>query len=109
MLCANPNCRAPADQLLEGTLTMMEFETSPNDRMFYSQGGFPVFAARTRYFWLCAACSREFTITKWNSRGLILDRLPQGDASPVSMIDKKAASSGEPDRVNRPERRYGTA
>ena len=64
MRCANPQCRAMADDLLKGILTLVEFETAPDDRILYAAGGFPVCSARTKYFWLCQTCSRIFTIRK---------------------------------------------
>ena len=83
MRCANPSCRISADELFKGTLRLVEFETAPDDRVLYSTGGFPVFTARTRYFWLCRACSQMFTIAKWNPSGLVLEPLPgNGRQSP---------------------------
>ena len=72
MNCANPDCRAIADNLLKGTLKLLEFETPPENRLLHASGGFPVCSARTRYFWLCEKCSKRLTIRKWNSAGLIL-------------------------------------
>jgi hypothetical protein len=73
--CVNPHCRAIADNLLRGTLRLVEFETSPEDRLLYASGGFPVCSARSRYFWLCEKCSKRLTIRKWDSTGLILGPL----------------------------------
>ncbi len=73
MRCANPNCRAMADNLLKGTLALVEFETPPEDRILHAGGGFPICSTRTKYFWLCETCSRLFTIRRWNSSGLILE------------------------------------
>ena len=92
MLCANTNCRTYADDLLKGTLKLMEFETSPDKRVLYSSGGFPVCSARTRFFWLCPKCSRRFTIVKWNASGVILERLPEYDAA----LEMPAARKTEP-------------
>ena len=92
MHCANPMCRAIADDLMKGTLTLIEFETPPEHRILYASGGFPVCSARTRYFGLCSVCSRLFTIRKWNASGLILERLP-GDESapPISEAERRPA------------------
>jgi hypothetical protein len=70
MQCAN--CKMIAEDLLEGVLTLIEFETPPEDRLLYAGGGFPVCSAPSRYFWLCASCSKNFAIRKWNSAGLML-------------------------------------
>jgi len=90
MYCANPRCRATADDLMKGTLTLVEFEALPEHRVLYAAGGFPVCSARTRYFWLCNVCSRLFTIRKWNASGLVLERLPR-DAVPGSDVEGKPA------------------
>ena len=109
MRCANPNCRAMADELLKGTLRLIEFETTPDDRVLYSAGGFPVCTARTKYFWLCEACSRRFTILKWNSRGVMLEQLPGSDLPTISTTEREPASQERSDRLSRSERYYGTA
>lgn len=109
MRCANPNCHAMADELLKGTLRLVEFETTPDDRVLYSTGGFPVCAARTKYFWLCEVCSRRFTISKWNSRGVILDQLPGSDSPIISTMERKPVSQERSGPSSRPERHYGTA
>lgn len=70
MQCAN--CKMIAEDLLEGVLTLIEFETPPEDRLLCAGGGFPVCSAPSRYFWLCASCSRRFAIRKWNAAGLVL-------------------------------------
>ena len=109
MRCANPSCRAPADELLKGTLTLKEYETTPGDRLLDSAGGFPVCAARTRYFWLCSACSRMFAITKWNSSGLVLERLPESDSPLFSNTERKPASQEHSEPSSRSDRLYETA
>lgn len=109
MRCANPSCRLVADELLKGTLRLLEFETAPDDRVLYSAGGFPVFTARTRYFWLCEACSRRFAITKWNSSGVILERFPGSDSPLVSTTARKPASSESREPAKRSEGLFGTA
>jgi hypothetical protein len=74
MHCANPDCRVTAEELMKGTLKLLEFDTPPEERIRYSSGGFPVCSAKTRYFWLCEKCSYLFTVKKWNSSGVILER-----------------------------------
>ena len=89
MHCANPNCHTIAEELLKGTLALVEFETAPADRLLYAKGGFPVCSARTRYFWLCAPCSKQFAIKNWDTAGLILVPLQQNTASPSELHASK--------------------
>ncbi len=110
MRCANTDCRAMADNLLKGTLALVEFETPPEDRILHAAGGFPVCSTRTRYFWLCQACSRLFTIRKWNSSGLILE--PQhrdGCRLTEPQAGRKPAATAIPDGPERPRSLYGAA
>lgn len=98
MRCVNPACRATADQLFKGTLRLVEFESTPDDRVLYPDSGFPVCAARTRYFWLCETCSSMFTIRGWNSSGVILERLRE-TVSPGSAARIQPAAQDAPERV----------
>jgi hypothetical protein len=103
MRCANRDCNAMADDLMSGSLKLMEFEMDPGDRLLHAAGGFPICIARTRYFWLCERCSRKLTISRWNSSGVILEGLP-GRGAP----DRKP-SSQERHVVNRRGGMYGAA
>jgi hypothetical protein len=80
-----------AEDLLEGVLTLIEFETPPEDRLLYAGGGFPVCSAPSRYFWLCASCSKNVAIRKWNSAGLVMQPIERVAAStrrfPISRIN----------------------
>jgi len=95
MLCANPDCRAMADDLMKGILTLVEFETPPDDRISDADGGFPVCSTRTRYFWLCEKCSYNLAIRKWNASGLILEPIYRNVPS-ESQSGRKPASAGTP-------------
>src|SRR6516165_2799886 len=95
MRCANPNCRAVAENLLKGVLALLEFETSPEDRLLFAGGGFPVCSARTRYFWLCEMCSKHLAIKKWNAAGLILVPLAKSNASPTAFQISRMPVSNE--------------
>jgi hypothetical protein len=77
MQCANLNCRTDAQHLESGTLRLLEMEVPPEMRTVGSDSGFPVFAVPTKYFWLCAACSRFLTMRRWTSDGLVLEPTPQ--------------------------------
>jgi hypothetical protein len=85
MRCANPKCRATAENLLKGILKLMEFETPPDERLLYAAGGFPVCSAQTRYFWLCESCSKHLTVKKWNSTGPVLGPLFE-NSDPLSAV-----------------------
>jgi hypothetical protein len=62
--CANPNCHTIAEDLLKGTLSLVEFETAPADRLLYAEGGFPcLFCTYALFLALCtmfgASCYQE--------------------------------------------------
>jgi hypothetical protein len=89
-----------ADNLLKGTLKLLEFETLPENRLLHASGGFTVCSARTRYFWLCEKCLKLLRIRRWNSARLLLGplfgksaSLPATDTPGMSM--SKADSSGQ--------------
>ncbi len=73
MQCANPRCRQSAHDLQDGTLRLVELDVAPEDRVVRSDGGFPVCAVPSRYFWLCAQCSKVLIIKRWTLAGLILE------------------------------------
>ena len=98
-----------ADELLSGTLTLVEFESSPEKRILYSESGFPVCSVRTRYFWLCQKCSRLFKIRGWNSAGVVLEPFPTADPGTPLPWERKRVSPETSDTLDPPERYYGTA
>jgi len=71
-----------AEDLLEGVLTLIEFDTPPEDRLLYAGGGFPVCSVPSRYFWLCASCSKRVAIRRWNSAGLLLQPIERAAPLP---------------------------
>jgi hypothetical protein len=102
MRCANPKCRATAENLLKGILKLIEFETPPDERLLYAAGGFPVCSARTRYFWLCETCSKHLTIKKWNSTRLVLGPLFEGgDLQPAFRSPQMPVPKTGPAVLNR--------
>ena len=109
MRCANPACRVIAEDLLKGTLRLLEFETAPDDRILYAAGGFPVCTAQTKYFWLCQACSRLFTIKTWNSSGVILEPFTGNHSMPAPGAERKPASRADPGVAGGHERLYEIA
>jgi hypothetical protein len=92
MRCANPDCGVIAQELFKGMLALVEFETTPENRISHAAGGFPVCSTRTKYFWLCERCSHHFTIRKWNSRGLILEPV-HGDFQCIAQIRLRKEAS----------------
>src|SRR3954447_11940616 len=110
MRCANLNCQAMAENLLMGTLALVEFETAPDDRILHAGGGFPICVTKTRYFWLCQACSRLFRIRKWNSSGLILESQHRdGSRVPDPQVGRKTASMAISPEQERARSLYGGA
>jgi hypothetical protein len=95
MRCANPNCRAVAENLLKGVLALLEFETSPEDRLLFVGGGFPVCSARTRYFWLCETCSKHLSIKKWNATGLVLVPVAERNTLPAAFQSSRMRGSND--------------
>ena len=77
MRCANSACGYDAQDLQDGTLRLLEVEVSPEERVMRSDGGFPVCAVLSKYFWLCAECSRIFNIRRWTHAGLVLEPIAQ--------------------------------
>jgi hypothetical protein len=108
MRCANPKCRAFAENLFKGVLKLIEFETPPDERLLYAAGGFPVCSARTRYFWLCETCSKHLTIRKWNSTGLVLGALfEKGDSQQAVRPPRMPVPKTGRAVLNRRERFFG--
>lgn len=90
MQCANPRCCKAAQDIQTGTLRMMEMELPPEERVTQADGGFPVLAARTQFFWLCAECSRTMKMKRWTSIGLVLEaNLPDASHKPGKQPSRK--------------------
>jgi hypothetical protein len=89
MECANPNCRRDAQILQDGTLRLLEMDMSPEDRLEGSDYGFPVCTVPSRFFWLCAVCSRVLRMKRWTTGGLVLEPCAQSDSGrkPVESSD----------------------
>jgi hypothetical protein len=73
MFCANLNCRLEAFDLQLGTLRLVEMEVPPDERTIRSDWGFPICSVPSRYFWLCAECTRLYSIKQWTPAGLVLE------------------------------------
>lgn len=82
MWCANPACGLRSQDLHDGTLRLVELDVEPEDRILGADGGFPICNVPTRYFWLCANCSRVLTIKRWTSTGLIFESREDMNAPP---------------------------
>lgn len=73
MECANPRCRRDVHDLHGGTLRLLELDVPPEERLDGGDYGFPVCKVPSRFFWLCAACSRVLRLKGWTATGLILE------------------------------------
>ena len=73
MQCINPKCHRNSHDLQSGTLRLLELAIPPEERVVWPKSGFPVVAVPSRYFWLCAQCSRIWKIKRWTPEGLLLE------------------------------------
>lgn len=73
MQCVNPACGQDAENLHTGTLRMLELAIPPEERVVWSDSGFPVVVVPSRYFWLCSRCSRMWRMRRWTPAGLLLE------------------------------------
>jgi hypothetical protein len=101
MRCANPACCLRSQDLHDGSLRLIELDVAPEDRILGAEGGFPICNVPTRYFWLCANCSRVLSIKRWTSTELMLE--PREDAPP------SLHTHGSRKPVVRTESRFGSS
>jgi hypothetical protein len=66
--CANPSCSAPFRSLREGKLFLAETLPCGSSLTF---SGSPPTIRRREHFWLCQACSAEFTLRLDPKRGML--------------------------------------
>ena len=78
MHCANPECGRVAIDLISGVLRLIELDVLPEQRVTRSDGGFPICAVRSRYFWLCEQCCEVLSVRRWTGNELIFERRPSG-------------------------------
>ena len=83
MQCANPKCDQNLYDLLDGKLRLVELDVPPEERVLRSDGGFPICIVPSRYFWLCANCSKVLTIKKWTVSGLIFETIDRGSSREI--------------------------
>lgn len=88
MQCVNPQCRRDAQDLQTGTLRLLELAIPPEERVIRPEGGFPVVAVPSRYFWLCSQCSRIWRMKRWTAEGLLLEPklLESGKEQPLQTV-----------------------
>jgi hypothetical protein len=67
--CANPSCSVPFRSLREGKLFLAE--TLPPESSLTLAGSPPV-NRRREHFWLCQACSADFTLRLDSQRGMLI-------------------------------------
>lgn len=101
MQCANPKCRVDAHHLENGTLRLLEMEVPPEKRTVGADSGFPVCVVPTRYFWLCAECSRFLKMRRWTSAGLVLESIQRavGQEARVQNVKMPPAERGSQRRL----------
>jgi hypothetical protein len=80
----------------------MEMEVPPEERVVRGDCGFPVCAVTSRYFWLCAECSRALIIKRWTPAGLILEPHPRRHSRKEHIESFKAPPAEE---TTQPRRR----
>jgi len=64
--CANPSCPAAFQWLAGGTFFRFNRGTE-------TTGARPAVAPEVRHYWLCESCSRSYTLTFEEGRGIVLD------------------------------------
>lgn len=72
MKCMNPECLFDSPYLRDGSLHLLELESSSGRRIESNERGFPMRSSPQRFFWLCVECTKQFTIVKWTSSGVVL-------------------------------------
>ncbi len=70
MRCANSECSRDLLDLPGGSVWLMQLEM-PTNSSGHGYDGFPICTQPTKYFWLCAECSRHFVLLRWTPFGLI--------------------------------------
>lgn len=66
--CANPSCSAPFRSLREGKLFLAEGPPPESGNLV---SGSPPKLRRREHFWLCGACSGQFTLRFDAQRGML--------------------------------------
>lgn len=87
--CANPSCSAPFRSLREGKLFLAESPPSDSARLFR---GSALKLPRREHFWLCDACSAQFTLRFDSKRGMLTVPI-SGDVAPRFLA--RAAATGD--------------
>lgn len=72
MRCANPQCSAELVYLRDGSLQLLQYEPDSQQATEYEDGAFPMRPFPSRFFWLCAECSRVYVMKAWTSLGVVL-------------------------------------
>lgn len=88
MQCVNPQCGRNAHNLHTGTLRLLELAIPPEERIVRADSGFPIVVVPSRYFWLCAQCSRIWRMKRWTPEGLLLEpnRLDGAQKQPIQTV-----------------------
>ncbi len=78
MHCANPKCRCELFDMPGGSVWLMELELPDGQPTGDGEEAFPVSMSPRKYFWLCAACSRQFVLWRWTPSGVFLAQRQPG-------------------------------
>ena len=71
MHCANPKCRCELFDMPGGSIWLLQLE--PRDLPIgNSEEAFSPPTLPQKYFWLCSACSRRFSLARWTPFGVFL-------------------------------------
>jgi hypothetical protein len=89
MRCANPMCGQLADDVFQGTLSLVELEIPPDARIAGDGTGFPVCTVPSRYFWLCPACSKTMEVRSWTQDEVIF-----GPSRRLASLSSATSSNG---------------
>jgi hypothetical protein len=72
MRCVNPECTCGLLDLPGGSVWLMQLEVPRDQQTESEEHGFSACALPTKYFWLCADCSRRFVLLHWTPAGVVL-------------------------------------
>ena len=72
MRCANPDCCCGLFDQPGGSIWLMQLETPCDQLMESVDYDFSVSTLPSKYFWLCADCSRRFILSRWTPTGVSL-------------------------------------
>ena len=82
--CANPSCSAPFLYLHSGKLFRVERRLPMVLEPFETEMSEKKMPQSVEYYWLCAACSSEFTLVRAQEGGVVLRLRPDAELEVAS-------------------------